>query len=116
MAYARYDENHVLITALPEVGVLQDGSTVSGYHLLPEETLLQEGWKHLIADNPEYDASTTYLILDTTEETDDSIIYHFKAVPIPSAPAPIVLPYEPTQEDRLAAIEAALNELMLGGN
>ena len=33
---------------LPKVGTLKDGSTVSGYHLLDEEILLDEGWLPLI--------------------------------------------------------------------
>ena len=30
---------------LPKTGTLKDGSTVSGYHLLDEEILLDEGMK-----------------------------------------------------------------------
>ena len=31
-------------TSLPKTGTLKNGSTVSGYHLLDEEILLDEGW------------------------------------------------------------------------
>ena len=41
--------------SLPKTGVLKDGSTVSGYHLLDEEILLDEGWLPLEDNPPEYD-------------------------------------------------------------
>ena len=48
--------------SLPKTGTLKNGSTVSGYHLLDEEILLDEGWlpledkvikKYRIEDIPE---------------------------------------------------------------
>ncbi len=49
---------------LPKVGTLKDGSTVSGYHLLDEETLKQEGWLPLEDIKPEYNPDTQYLVDD----------------------------------------------------
>ena len=39
---------------LPKVGTLSDGSTVSGYHLLNEDILKEEGWLPLEDNPPEY--------------------------------------------------------------
>ena len=46
------------------VGSLLDGSTVSGYHLLDEDTLIDEGWLPLEDIPPEYDEETQYLVND----------------------------------------------------
>lgn len=40
---------------LSTVGMLKDGRTVSGYHLLDKETLKDEGWLLLEDIHPTYD-------------------------------------------------------------
>ena len=42
--YAKVVNGQVTRAHLPTSGILQDGRTVSNYHLLPDETLLAEGW------------------------------------------------------------------------
>lgn len=44
--------------SLPKTGTLKNGSTVSGYHLLDEEILKEEGWLPLEDIPPEYDEET----------------------------------------------------------
>jgi len=64
--------------SLPKTGVLKDGSTISGYHLLDEETLLEEGWLPLEDVEPEYDEETQYLVNDGYEILEDKVIKKYK--------------------------------------
>ena len=52
---------------LPKSDKLHDGRTVSNYHLLPADVLLQEGWYPLEQQIPEYDPETQYIELDRYE-------------------------------------------------
>ncbi len=65
--------------SLPKTGTLKDGRTVSGYHLLDEEVLLNEGWLPLEDIPPEYDEETQYLVQDGYEVLEDKVI---KKLPI----------------------------------
>lgn len=58
---------------LPKVGQLKDGRTVSGYHLLYEETLKDEGWLPLEDIQPEYDEEIQYLVQDGYEVLEDKV-------------------------------------------
>lgn len=64
--------------SLPKTGVLKDGSTVSGYHLLDEEVLLDEGWLPLEDSPPEYDMETQYLANDGYEILEDKVIKKYR--------------------------------------
>ena len=64
--------------SLPKTGTLSDGSTVSGYHLLDEETLLDEGWLPLEDIQPEYDMKTQYLANDDYEILEDKVIKKYR--------------------------------------
>lgn len=68
---------------LPKVGTLKDGSTVSGYHLLDEDILRDEGWLPLEDNPPEYDMETQYLTNDGYEILDDKVIKKYKVENIP---------------------------------
>ena len=57
---------------LPKVGILKSGETVSGYHLLDEETLLDEGWLPLEDIQPLFDINTQHLVI-----TDCGILIKF---------------------------------------
>ena len=63
---------------LPKTGTLKDGSTVSGYHLLDEEILKEEGWLPLEDIPPEYDEETQYLIQDGYEILEDKVIKKYR--------------------------------------
>lgn len=54
--------NKIVQYSLPKVGILKDGSTVSGYNLLPLETLTLEGWLPLEDNLIPYNPDTEYLI------------------------------------------------------
>ena len=68
---------------LPKTGTLKNGSTVSGYHLLDEEVLLDEGWLPLEDNPPEYDMETQYLTNDGYEILEDKIVKKHKVENIP---------------------------------
>ena len=64
--------------SLPKVGVLKDGSTVSGYHLLDIEILKDEGWLPLEDIQPDYDEETQYLASDGYEILEDKVIKKYR--------------------------------------
>lgn len=76
-------KGEIIQYSLPKVGTLSDGSTVSGYHLLPEEVLKQEGWLPLEDIQPEYDENTQYLTSDGYEILEDKIVKKHKVENIP---------------------------------
>ena len=98
---------------LPKVGTLSDGRTVSGYHLLDEDTLKEEGWLPLEDIQPDYDEETQYLIQDGYEILEDKVIKKYKVEDIPEPTEP-----EPNEIDilnnRIAELESTL-DIMLGG-
>ncbi len=73
---------------LPKTGILKDGSTVSGYHLLDEETLKGEGWLPLEDNPPEYDEETQYLANDGYEILEDKVIKKYRIEEIPEREEP----------------------------
>lgn len=82
--------------SLPKVGTLKDGSTVSGYYLLDEETLLSEGWLPLEDNPPLYDTNTQYLVHDGYEILEDKVIKKYRIEDIPESTEP-----EPNEMDIL---------------
>ena len=64
---------------LPTSGVLLDGRTVSNYHLLPDKTLLEEGWLPCEEVKPECKA-TEKLIVDTAEVIANKVVVTYVAV------------------------------------
>jgi len=82
MNYVLVRFGEIVMTELPKTGMLKDGSTVSGYHLLDEEILLDEGWLPLEDIKPEYDIETEYLSNDGYEILGDKIIKKYNILPI----------------------------------
>jgi hypothetical protein len=80
MLYGRITDKTEI--GLPTSGILQDGRTVSNYHLLPESVLLTEGWLPCEEVKPEYNPETQYLAVDTAIVQDEKIIVTYKAVNI----------------------------------
>ena len=74
--------------SLPKTGTLKNGSTVSGYHLLDEEVLLDEGWLPLEDIKPEYDVETQYLIQDGYEILEDKVTRKYRIEEIPEREEP----------------------------
>lgn len=73
---------------LPKVGTLKDGSTVSGYHLLDEDILREEGWLPLEDNPPEYDQETQYLVNDGYEILEDKVVKKYRIEEIPEREEP----------------------------
>ena len=74
--------------SLPKVGILSTGESVSGYHLLDEEILLDEGWLPLEDVEPEYDEETQYLVQDGYEILEDKVIKKYRIEEIPEREEP----------------------------
>lgn len=74
--------------SLPKTGILKNGSTVSGYHLLDEDTLRDEGWLPLEDIQPEYDVETQYLASDGYEILEDKVIKKYRIEDIPEREEP----------------------------
>ena len=74
--------------SLPKTGTLKNGSTVSGYHLLDEEILLDEGWLPLEDNLLEYDEETQYLVNDGYEILEDKVIKKYRIEEIPEREEP----------------------------
>ncbi|NLB88520.1 MAG: hypothetical protein GX790_04745 [Syntrophomonadaceae bacterium] len=106
--------NEVVMTELPKTGVLKDGSTVSGYHLLDEDTLREEGWLPLEDNPPEYNPETQYLIDDGYEIFEDKVVkkYRIEDIPEPELPQPnvteLIAEYLIDVDFRLSLIEIGL--------
>lgn len=92
MEFVLVENGKVLKEGLPEIGVLKDGSAVSGYHLLDEEILLDEGWLPLEDNPPEYNPETQYLIDDGYEIFEDKVVkkYRIEDIPEPELQRPNV--------------------------
>lgn len=69
--------------SLPKTGTLKNGSAVSGYHLLDEEILLDEGWLPLEDIPPEYDEEIQYLANNGYEILEDKVIKKYRIEEIP---------------------------------
>ncbi len=82
------DGGQIIRFNLPKVGTLKNGSTVSGYHLLDEETLRNEGWLPLEDIQPEYDENTQYLTSDGYEILEDKVIKKYRIEEIPEREEP----------------------------
>ena len=64
--------------SLPKSGRLSTGETVSGYHLLDEEILKDEGWLPLEDIRPEYDNETHYLQPSGYDIQEDKVVRLYK--------------------------------------
>ena len=95
---------------LPRVGTLSDGRTVSGYHMLPEETLRAEGWLPVEDNPPAYDPATHYIVVEGYEVLSDRVTKVYRVEAKPSAEQPVPDEYE----QRLTDIEMALAAIMGG--
>lgn len=96
---------------LPNVGTLTDGSTVSNYDKLPQETLTGEGWLPVEDDKPIYDTFTQYLVFDTYEILTDKVIAHYKSIDIGLDPQTLEEKQDNT-ETRVVTIEETIEALI----
>ena len=106
-------EGEIKQYSLPKTGVLKDGSTVSGYHLLNENILKEEGWLPLEDIPPEYNEETQYLVNDGYEILEDKVIKKYRIENMPESTPP-----EPSETDILKTEITELKQIidtMLGG-
>jgi hypothetical protein len=97
-------DNKITKYSLPKSGRLSTGETVSGYHLLDEEILKQEGWLPLEELRPEYDSGTHYLQPNGYDIQEDKVVRLYEIVEIP--------PREPDSMERIRDLEETLNILL----
>lgn len=93
---------------LPKTGTLKNGSTVSGYHLLDENILKDEGWLPLEDVKPEYDEEIQYLVNDGYEILEDKVIKKYRIEDIAEEVEPRDL------EQEIDELRQAL-DILLGG-
>ena len=98
------NDNKITKYSLPKSGRLSTGETVSGYHLLDEETLRQEGWLPLEDIRPEYDNETHYLQPNGYDIQEDKVVRLYEIVEIP--------PREPDSMERIEELENIINTLL----
>jgi len=102
--YAKVENGIVTQTSLSTSGTLSDGRSVSNYNLLPESTLLEEGWLPLELNEPEYNPATQELqLVDYTIEA-NRVIANYEAVAIVAIP---------TLDDRVTAVEDVLMDILI---
>ena len=97
-------DNKITKYSLPKSGRLSTGETVSGYHLLDEETLRQEGWLPLEDIRPEYDNETHYLQPSGYDIQEDKVVRLYEIVEIPHR--------VPDPMERIEELEETLNILL----
>ena len=71
-------DGEIKLYSLPKTGTLSIGETVSGYHLLDEEILKEEGWLPLEDIKPDYDEETQYLSNDGYEILEDKVVKKYR--------------------------------------
>lgn len=104
MTYVKVENNQVVQIGLPSTGVLRDGSTVSGYDLLDEVILRNEGWLPLEENKPTYNAETQYLEFVDYTITQDKVIANYIVKDIV-----IQIVDEPVDDERVAMAEAIID-------
>ena len=67
---------------------MSDGRTVSGYHLLDDDILRDEGWLPLEDSPPDYDQETQYLVQDGYEILEDKVIKKYRIEETPEREEP----------------------------
>jgi hypothetical protein len=97
-------DGEIVKYSLPKSGRLSTGETVSGYHLLDEETLRREGWLPLEDIRPEYDNETHYLQPSGYDIQEDKVVRLYEIVEIP--------PREPDPMERIEELENRINILL----
>jgi hypothetical protein len=94
--------------SLPKTGTLKNGSIVSGYHLLDEEVLLDEGWLPLEDNPPEHDEEIQYLVQDGYEILEDKVIKKYRIEEIPEREEPRDLEVEIEEDAGMLALMVSM--------
>lgn len=56
-------DGQIVAHSLPKVETLSSGEAVSGYHMLPKETLYKEGWHHEVEKPPSHNEEAEQLFI-----------------------------------------------------
>lgn len=110
MNYALVQNNEVVKVGLPTVGYLKNGSSVSGYNLLPESTLKAEGWLPIEDIKPVFDESTQQLQHGGYKVQGNKVVVDYMVV---DKPIPVESVVAISIEDRMANLEDTVDILVL---
>ena len=112
MRYARI-ENGICNTNLPNVGVMKNGNTVSGYDKLSHEELMSEGWKEFVEVKPTFNKETQYLQF-SGYGNGEKITAEYVVV---DKPIEVYIELAPTTDERIDQLEEMIIDLsiMIGG-
>lgn len=97
MKLVQVKNNQIIKWNLPKTGTLKNGRTVSGYDLLDEEILREEGWLPMEDNPPSYDQETQYILHDGYEILEDKVIRKYRVEDI-HEPEPVT--HDPSLEER----------------
>lgn len=109
MKMVQVKNGEIIKYSLPKVGILSNGRTVSGYHLLEETVLKSEGWLPLEDVKPIYDMETQQLINDGYNILIDKVQVKYI---VESIPVVEDISQTPSTEERLDALEMVLLMLL----
>jgi hypothetical protein len=104
----RVKDGEIIERALPRTGVLSDGRSVSGYHLLPEAILQAEGWLPVEEVKPKYDPKTQQLSGPAEQILKDKIVLTWQVEPLPTPE-----PAEQSETDKLRAEVDAVKAILV---
>lgn len=105
-------DGEITLYTLPKVGTLKDGRTVSGYHLLDEEILKDEGWLPLEDIPPEYDKEIQYLISDGYEILEDKVIKKYRVEDI-AEEIELANKDKPTSQEQVNTLLKTVSDLQM---
>lgn len=104
-------DGEIVLYSLPPTGKLKNGQTVSGYHLLDDLTLAEEGWLPLEDIYPEFDPETEYVIPDGHTVLEDKVIANYKVLMRPESELSDV----DILNNRISDLESIIDILLTGG-
>lgn len=111
MNYVLVENGTITSLNLPTIGILKDGSTVSGYNLLDPVILKNEGWLPLENNIPTYDTTKQYLQHSGYDIQTDKVISNYTVVDI-VIPVPTL---QDTQALKSNEINTAYNQALSAG-
>lgn len=83
MKMYRVENNQIVQYSIPKTFKRLDGTTVSGYDLLPLDELKKDGWLEVEENIPQYNENTQYIVEESTEILEDKIVVNYRVEDIP---------------------------------
>lgn len=107
--WVKVENNEVIQWGLAETGFLKDGSGVSGYNKLDEETLISEGWMPYIDTRPEYNPETEEVVSNGYVIGETEVVANYIVIALePVQMTPMIEEYLIDLDFRICLIELGL--------